>query len=304
MKRRPGRGLLLVACGLALLTGALPRPAFATWSIVAVDPETREVGGAAATCTVGVEIIHAVAPGKGLIFAQAATHRGARDHGVAMIAEGAGAQEVIDAIANEEFNPGRLWNAPWREQQYGVAVLGADAPAVAHFTGSDTVAWSGARAAAHVSVQGNMLHGPEVVDASLRAFRAADSAGTCRPSLAERLLRALEAGAAQGGDVRCAKERGALTAFLTVSAPDDAADSPSLYLVVPRAFGLLGAIRHMVVPYSLPEEPAVAQLRALYERWRARDPDGRPPCPANGLRSGPGAATESRAGAAPRPAAE
>jgi hypothetical protein len=49
-----------VACGQA----------GATWSIVAVNPVTREVGAAAAMCTVGVELIQGGVAGKGIIVAQ------------------------------------------------------------------------------------------------------------------------------------------------------------------------------------------------------------------------------------------
>jgi len=272
---RSSRGLLV----LALTTGAMSQEALATWSIVAVDPETQEVGAAAATCTVGVEIIHAVRPGKGVIVAQAATNTGARNRGAKLIGSGASPQEVIDAIASEEFNPGRPWRAPWRKQQYGVAVLGTD-PAAAHFTGTDTVPWSGARAEGNVSVQGNMLYGRGVVEAAFREFRSDENSGACRPNLAERLLLALEAGAAQGGDSRCARDRGALTAFLTVSRSYDPADSPSLYLVAPRAFGWLGALRHILFPYSPSDEtpPPVRQLRDMYEHWLGTHPDWRGSC--------------------------
>ncbi len=271
---------LLLVLAFQLAAGALPEEAWATWSIVAVDPETRDVGAAAATCTVGVEVIHGAVPGRGLILAQAATNLAARRRGVEMIASGASPREVIDLIATEEFNPGRPWNAPWSEQQYGVAVLGAD-PAALHFTGADTVPWSGAQAEGNVSVQGNMLYGPEVVDAAFRAFRQGAGSPTCRRSLAERLLLALEAGAEQGGDKRCSRARGALTAFLAVSRPDDSADSPSLYLVAPKAFGLLGSLWHMLFPYSPSEgtPPPVRQLRDMYESWLETHPGWKDSCP-------------------------
>ena len=59
---------------------ALPQYAAATWSIVAVDPYTGEVGLAAATCNPGINFIAAVVPGKGVVAAQAETSLRGRDH--------------------------------------------------------------------------------------------------------------------------------------------------------------------------------------------------------------------------------
>jgi len=259
---------------LATLPSILSRGAGATWSIVVVDPITGEVGAAAATCTVGVEIIYGSVSGKGVIVAQAATNLSARRKGLEMIAAGAGPREVISLIASEDFNPGSLWNESWREQQYGIAVLGA-APSAGHFTGVETIPWSGGITEGTVSVQGNMLYGREVVDAAFRAFRASEGSESCRQHLAERLLRALEAGAAQGGDNRCSRERAALTAFVAVAAPGDPDAAGSLFLVAPKAFGLLGSLRHRVLPYSPSADtpPAVTALRAMYEEWLRAHPN-------------------------------
>ena len=58
-----------------------------------------------------------------------------------------------------------------RMRQYGVAGLGH---AGAAYTGSWTVAWAGSRTGPGVAVQGNMLVGPEVVEASFRAWNAGE----------------------------------------------------------------------------------------------------------------------------------
>lgn len=104
---------------------------------------------------------------------------------------------------------------------------------------------------ADVSVQGNLLAGPRVVADAMAAFRAAaaDSATT----LADRLLLALEAGAAAGGDVRCPGQT-ALSAFLIVAGPDDRRDAQHLRLYV----------------NGQPEGGAnpVVLLRQRYAEWR------------------------------------
>jgi uncharacterized Ntn-hydrolase superfamily protein len=69
----------------------------------------------------------------------------------------------------------------------------------AAFTGDSAQAWAGHRTGAHFSVQGNILTGAEVVDAMARAFQEAE---TARRPFGERLLAALKAGQAAGGDRR------------------------------------------------------------------------------------------------------
>ena len=254
----PGLQLRRLAVVLSCFMLCVP-PVAATWSIVAVDETTGEVGAAAATCTVGVELILGLVPGRGVVVAQAATNFEARDRARELIAAGASASDVLAAIANEDFNPGGFFSAPWTEQQYGVATL-VDGRALA-FTGEATPRWRGAHDAAGVSVQGNILRSEAVVGSTLAAFQRTDG------PLAHRLITALEAGAAVGGDARCDSDRAALSAFVAVAEKSDTADSPSLYLVAPREFGLLGAAWNKLVPYrpgaKIPG--AVRALRKMYE---------------------------------------
>jgi uncharacterized Ntn-hydrolase superfamily protein len=218
------RALWLVA--LALL---LPCGASATWSIVAVDPETREVGVAGASCIGNAQVIAGLAPGRGAIAAQAMGNLAGRDRGVELLAGGASPQAVIAAIASDRFDSLAGVDTS-RLRQYGVAALGfEDAPAA--YTGSWTFDWRGHDLAPSVSVQGNLLVGPAVVSRALAAFTAPSPPGAHR--LADRLLRGLEAGADAGGDARCMPKQAALSAFLMVAAPGDAPGSPSLRLVFP-----------------------------------------------------------------------
>jgi uncharacterized Ntn-hydrolase superfamily protein len=76
-----------------------------------------------------------------------------------------------------------------------IHVLDAAGRIAAH-TGGDCVDWCGSVRGIDVSVAGNMLAGPDVVAATLAAFETAGG------SMAERLLTALEAGEAAGGDKR------------------------------------------------------------------------------------------------------
>lgn len=91
-----------------------------------------------------------------------------------------------------------------------IGVIDAQGEASA-FTGADCTPWCGQEIGDGFAVQGNMLTGPEVIDAMAAAFRA--SAGQ---KLDERLMRAMEAGDAAGGD-----KRGRQSASLRVQGAED-----------------------------------------------------------------------------------
>jgi uncharacterized Ntn-hydrolase superfamily protein len=96
-------------------------------------------------------------------------------------------------------------------RQYGVVGFAGTA---AGFTGDEVegaAAWVGDET---VSVQGNTLRGPEVVDEAYRAFLGAEG------SLGDRLLAGLEAGREAGGDARCDVDQPEKSAFLFVADGD------------------------------------------------------------------------------------
>ena len=105
----------------------------------------------------------------------------------------------LDALASgrsAETTVGTLTAADAGRAQRQLHVLPATGPPAAH-TGATCVDWCGHLLFDDFSVAGNMLAGPQVIEASADAYRRA--AG--RP-LAERLLAALAAGEASGGDKR------------------------------------------------------------------------------------------------------
>jgi MYXO-CTERM domain-containing protein len=250
---------------------AVSSPARATWSVVAVDPITREVGVAVATCVPepnGSRIlpqVAGVAPGIGALAAQAQFNQQTRDRAVMLLRSGTEPQAILDQV--NASDPGSA------QRQYGVVTLSGGA---AHYTGSQNSAWAGAVNSQVVSVQGNILVGREVVDDALRAFA---ETRPCEDTLADKLLRALEAGRARGGDGRCTREQGALVAVLRVAAPGESGDNPSLNLVVTSPRG---------------SSTPVALLKQAYDRYRADHPaavcdpmvDGGPPAAAVDAGSG------------------
>ncbi|HYG81538.1 MAG TPA: DUF1028 domain-containing protein [Pyrinomonadaceae bacterium] len=245
MSRNKAAALLIAAVFLL----AQPVTARATWSIAAVDPRTKQVGIAGASCTDFVYGIAGVAPGKGVIVAQAMSNMRAKELGMKMLLEGASPQEVLAAITAPEFDP------EFAVQQYGIVALGFENRS-ATYTGSGVADWKGELRGYGVSVQGNILTDARVLSDALVAFKRA--ARNKRLSLADRLMAALEAGTKSGGgDRRCGAQR-ARSAFVVVETAKPDGVKPYLLInVTGREAG--------------PENPLVL-LRRKYDEWR----EGRP----------------------------
>ena len=260
-----------VALGAVLLALCEPGTASATWSIVAVDELTREVGIAVASCIGGVEITAGIVPDKGVVTAQAMSHLPGRDEAVGLLASGASPAAVLRRITSEDFDPGSRfsWFSGLQTRQYGVAALGFDGQAVS-FTGSRTIPWSGAQQGRGVAAQGNMLRGPEVVEAAMSRFET--EVPGCRRPLSDRLVAALAAGAAAGGDRRCEKSLSALSAYLEVARPGDEPGASTLRILVPHAGAdpsVLTFLRQMFFPErGDAEQNPVRRLLRSYEAWR------------------------------------
>lgn len=190
------------------LAAAWAPPAAATWSLVAVDPSTGEVGAAAATCGKMVWFIAEVVPGRGAVVAQADTLLDGRDLGAEGLSAGLTPTEILATLTDPTFDPA------FETRQYGVAALSGEAAA---FTGAQTEDVATSLSDAALTVQGNLLTGSAVVEEAFAAFDAAEG-----EPMEERLMRGLEAGAAQGGDARCPPERAAKSAFITVASEDGA----------------------------------------------------------------------------------
>lgn len=170
-----------------------------TWSILARDPATGALGAAVATrfFAVGALAIH-VEGGVAALATQALINPMYAVHGMPRLRAGEAPEAVVAALLAADA--GRAHRQ--------LHILDHGGRAAAH-TGADCVGWCGSVGGLDVSVAGNMLAGPEVVSRTCAVFEAA--AGP----LAERLLAALEAGEAAGGD-----KRGKQSAALKVCSRD------------------------------------------------------------------------------------
>jgi uncharacterized Ntn-hydrolase superfamily protein len=169
----------------ALLFAALPMRSWATWSVVAVDPQTGEVGAAGATCWPDVAVIARLVPGKGAVVAQGLTSEEGRDHASKMLNAGSAAQAVIEEITSKQVDKSFVLVRSLR--QYGVATLQPGPPTTASFTGFFTSLARGVREASGVSVQGNMLASEDVLDKVLERYST-----RWRPVLVKAVMRAVQ----------------------------------------------------------------------------------------------------------------
>jgi uncharacterized Ntn-hydrolase superfamily protein len=239
----------VAACSAGVLAAA---PASATYSIVAVDLERDEVGGAGTSCVGAngtVSDIYGSAPGFGVVVAQAALNRNGRDRAVALLMQGQAAPAVLAQITAMSFDT-RI-----ASRQY--AVVDVNGMAVG-FTGGSNSTFAddmqGRTDRFAYSVQGNILTGAAVLEQAAAEF---DAPGC---DLADTLMRALEAGARnRQGDRRCTPD----------GIPSDGA-----FIRVDRAGGAAGDFLRLRVDDTGPDSPIVA-LRGMYDAWRREHP-----CPA------------------------
>jgi len=157
-----------------------------TFSIVARDPATGDLGIAIASKALAVG---AVAPfaraGVGAISTQAMPNVAYGPDGLARLAAGETPERILAALTAAD--------AMAAHRQAGIVDAQGRS---ATWTGSSCLEWAGGRVGPGVAVQGNILAGPEVVDAMLAAFEAETGA------FPRRLIAALRAGDWAGGDRR------------------------------------------------------------------------------------------------------
>lgn len=256
-------------------------PAFATWSVIAVDQQTREVAIASATCVPqaafagfpakGLMDVQAiVVPGKGVAAAQAGVDRTRRNQQLIFdeIVKGTDPARILDMLEqdpNIEMRQFAIVDLQGRMSGFsGRKNMPVSLSRQQHVAGTGIA----------VSIQGNILASEAVVTAAMAAF--AGTAGT----LADRVMAAMEAADARGGDKRCTCETKPLPA---ATAGCESKTSHVAYLLRADASDQTGAAFNdgqyaMYVAVTnddiLPMENAnpVKTLRLRYEAWKKAQP--------------------------------
>ena len=158
-----------------------------TWSIIARDERTGLLGIAVATkfFAVGALVPH-IAAGVGGVATQALVSVLYGTDGLRLLGAGLPVDEVVRRLtANDAGRDHRQ-----------VHVMNASGQSAAH-TGAACVSWCGHLAGDNFSLAGNMLAGPRVLEESAAAYAASDTL-----PFARRLISAMQAGEAAGGDKR------------------------------------------------------------------------------------------------------
>jgi uncharacterized Ntn-hydrolase superfamily protein len=165
------------------------QPQYSTFSICAIDPATGQSGAAVTTRVpfVGRAVPH-VRAGVGAVCTQASTMVEFGPRGLDLLAKGVEPKEALaQMLASDEARESRQ-----------VGIIDMKGRTAAH-TGKQNNAWAGSRQGKNYTTQANIMVGPEVLEAVATTFESTESTGM---PLAERMILALEAGYAKGGDKR------------------------------------------------------------------------------------------------------
>ncbi|MEE2669554.1 MAG: DUF1028 domain-containing protein [Gemmatimonadota bacterium] len=208
---------------------------FSTFSIAGIDPETRESGVAVTTRVAcvgnGVPWVRADV---GAVATQASTRVEYGNELLDLIENGLSAEDALtQAVGADSLS-----------QRRQVGVISLDGTRAQH-TGSGTSAWAGQREGPNYVTQGNTLVGPEVLEAVARSFQSTERSGR---HLSDRLIAALNAGQAVGGDRR-----------------DGRLQSAAVIVADPRP-GNSRRPDHLTVNINVCEHPTpVLELRRIWE---------------------------------------
>jgi hypothetical protein len=272
----------LLSLALLALT---PAVSSATWSIVAVDAATGRIVIASATCVNGNDdflrgVQAVIVPGKGIAACQAAVD-GTKTNQMLVFNElmkGTDPKRIIEMLSADPA---------FQSRQFGIVDLSGRAAGHSGLTNGYVTQDIQGRVPGtqiYYSIQGNILRPGEVVPKAVTAFLNNTGA------LTDRVMAAMDAADASGGDSRCSCQprfaadststipcegRTSYVAYITMAERNDTnGDSHNngkyaMYIAVSQpSSGSPGAIK--------PDENRnpVKTLRVRYDKWRATQPAG------------------------------
>jgi len=200
-----------------------------TFSIVAIDSITKEVGSAGATCgdavlwpgTPGAALISDVIPGLGAIHTQSYWNQSNQINANQKLLEGYTAVELIDwLVENDAENNPSI-------RQYGAITLVNDSITPYSYTGENCFDYKNHIIGDNYAIQGNILLGQSVLDSMETRFLNTPG------SLSEKLMASLQGAKVIGADTRCYDNQvSSLSAFLRVAKINDSPNDLYLNIIV------------------------------------------------------------------------
>ena len=222
---------------LVIIAVLMYQETFSTFSIVAVDPATGEIGSAGASCidsetcqpcTQGVVLISDIIPGKGAVNSQASAciPNVNLQNAINWMKQGYTPDEIINLLQNND----QCGAYDYRYRQYGIVDFDDNGdPRSAGYSGSATTAYSSHILGENFAIQGNILLGSEVPEGIKEGFESETGGLACK------LMAALQGGKVVGADTRCAQHGvSTLSSYIRVAQPDDVAPDFSLEIIVDK----------------------------------------------------------------------
>lgn len=247
---------------LVLLSPFLDTGAQHTFSIVAVDTLTAQVGSAGATCgdsiiwpgSKGAYVISEILPSIGAINAQALLNTQNKANARDRMMANDSPQQIIDwLVANDVGGTPEV-------RQYGVVDYNGGSPRTAAYTGDSCMSYANHIIGPYYTIQGNILLGQSILDSMEARFIRA------RGCLANRLMEALQGANVAGADTRCLSEgTSSLSAFVRVAKPDD--DAGDLFIDIN-------------VAGTGPSVEPIDVLQTRFDNWKSQNPSE---CPEPGV---------------------
>jgi uncharacterized Ntn-hydrolase superfamily protein len=287
LRRRHGRRILvgmrrfLVAAVAAL---ALPSVARATWSVIAVDMSTGRVVIASATCVnrddaflMGIQAV--VVPGKGVAACQAGVDNTHANQTLvfAELEKGTPPEKIIELLSADPA---------FQSRQFGIVDLQGRSAGHSGLTNgyvSQDIQGRVPGTQIFYSIQGNILRPGEVVPNAVKAFLATNGAIT------DRVMAAMEAADASGGDSRCSCPDTLATSGSAAGIPCDRKTAHVAYILMAERSDANGKSHNdgtyaMYLTVTQPESGGpnaihsgenlnpVKTLRLRYDAWRKLQP--------------------------------
>jgi uncharacterized Ntn-hydrolase superfamily protein len=272
------RTVFLLAAALV----AVPASAFATWSVVAVDRSTGRVVIASATCVNGDDnflpgVQAVVVPGKGVAACQASVDNTKTNQMLVFreLQRGTDPKAIVDMLSADPA---------FQSRQFGIVDLqgrGAGHSGLTNGYVSQDMQGQVPGTEIFYSIQGNILRPGEVVPNAVRAFIATKGAIT------DRVMAAMEAADAGGGDSRCSCPAAAADAAAP-AIPCEGKTSHVAYILMAEKTDTNGDSHNngqyaMFIRVSQPGRGAnaivegenlnpVRTLRLRYDKWRRTQP--------------------------------